>query len=381
MTINNPDCQGQGLGFTNPFADYVKMLPHEIILPTFYTAEEKELLTGTSLADALDQKLISLEKEFETLKSTTTNISWCQKLWWDENTNGLILDDWKLADAMYRSRALELPRGAGVGMVPVIDMSNHASDDRYNTRFEVDEDGESVLLVVRDDRTVDKAEEITIMYGCGGACEMVFSYGFLEEHASSAREVFLSLAIPSDDPLRMAKIRFAREAPGVRIFVDDSDQIRWESTFVWWACINEEDGLEFQVERTLDGDVELMAAWKGKELNAEALQSVLSEDPLRDVFTLRAVVRIQETVERQGMLLAASEDEYNNTTHPSDHIRSSVYETIGRLRALELELVTRTYEKLETEKADLLESTVVRRYLEEAQHGRTDTSHSPEDFS
>jgi hypothetical protein len=348
MTINSPDCQGHGVGVSNPFADYVKMLPHEILLPTFYTPEERDLLTGTSLSDALDQKMISLEREFDSLKAFTADIPWCQKIWWDDCTGCLSVEDWILADAMYRSRALELPRGLGVGMVPVVDMANHASDDRYNARFEVDEETESVLLVARDDRTVKQGDEITIMYGCGGACEMIFSYGFLEEHASSAREMFLGLSIPTDDPLRVAKIRFAQEAPGVRIYVDDSNQIHWESTFVWWACVNQEDGLDFRVERTIDGDMELKALWKDKELNAETLQSSLLDDRLRDVFALRAIVMIQQRIEQQGTKLAASEDGFKDTL-TGNQVRVPVYQTIGRLRALEMELLARAYEILETE--------------------------------
>lgn len=350
MTINSPDCEGNDIGFNNPFADYVKMLPHEILLPTFYTAEERGLLTGTSLSEALDQKLTSLEREFEGLKDSTAHIPWCQKFWWDIETGCLTFEDWKLADAMYRSRALELPRGAGLGMVPVIDMANHASDDHYNARFEVDEDAESVLLVARDNRKVENGEEVTIMYGCGGACEMIFSYGFLDEHASSAREIFLSLSIPSDDPLRVAKIRFAQEAPGVRLYVDDSNQVQWDSTFVWWTCANQEDGLDFLVERKLDGDMELQALWKDKHLDAGSLKSVLLQDRLRDVFLLRAVVMIQQRIEEQGIRLNASEDEFQNI-HWSDQVevRGSVYQTIGKLRTLEMELLGRAYAQLEEE--------------------------------
>lgn len=350
MTINSPDCEGHDIGFNNPFADYVKMLPHEILLPIFYTADERDLLIGTSLSDALDQKLTSLEREFEALKDSTAHIPWCQKLWWDIETGCLTFEDWKLADAMYRSRALELPRGAGLGMVPVIDMANHASDDHYNARFEVDEDSESVLLVARDSRKVDTGDEVTIMYGCGGACEMIFSYGFLDEHASSAREIFLGLSIPGDDPLRVAKIRCAQEAPGVRIYVDDSNQVHWESTFVWWACVNQEDGLDFHVERRLDGDMELQALWKDTPLDAGALKSVLLQDHLRDVFVLRAVVMIQQRIEEQGTRLTASEDGFQNI-HWSDQleIRGSVYQTIGKLRTLEMELLGRAYGQLEEE--------------------------------
>lgn len=348
MTINSPDNKDHTIGVNNPFAGYVKFLPKEYPLPTLYTLEEKELLVGTSLADALDQKLASLEKEFDGLKAATEHIPWCQQFWWDDITGCLDIGDWKLADAMYRSRALDLPRGASVGMVPVVDMANHAAVDHYNARFEVDQDAGSVLLVVQDDKSIKAGEEATIMYGAGGACEMIFSYGFLEEQANSAREMFLTLSIPDDDPFRLAKMRFAQEAPGVRIYVDEADQVCWDSTFVWWACVNQEDGLDFRVEQTVDGDMDLKASWKNGDLTAHQLRAALLEDRLRDVFVLRATVMVQQRVEEQGMRLAASEDDFDQAL-PDDQIRSWVYETIGRLRRLELDLLTRAFQTLEQE--------------------------------
>ena len=70
---------------------------------------------------------------------------------------------------------------------------------------------------------------------------MVFSYGFLEEGASSAREMFLSLSIPADDPLRMAKISYAEEAPGVRVFANEGGLVQWDSNYLWWAFDRLED--------------------------------------------------------------------------------------------------------------------------------------------
>ena len=64
----------------------MKFLPPSFPLPTFYTAEEQELLQGTSLAEALDAKLASLEREFEQLRQATEGIAWCQRSWWDEKT-------------------------------------------------------------------------------------------------------------------------------------------------------------------------------------------------------------------------------------------------------------------------------------------------------
>lgn len=349
MTINNPDAHHHGLGLHNPFADYLKFLPKKILLPTFYTSEERDLLVGTSLSDALDQKTTSLEREFTNLQKATESIPWCQRLWWDDESGCLDIEDWKLADAIYRSRALDLPRGGGIGMVPVVDMANHASDDRFNARFEVDEIHEHVLLVVRDNRSIQQGEEITIMYGVGGACEMIFSYGFIDEHATSAREIFLNLSIPSDDPLRLAKIRFAQEAPGVRLYVDDQNEVKWESTFVWWACVNQEDGLDFRVEQAVTGDTELQAVWNDQDLPANALHSTLLKHQLYDLFLLRAIVTIQQRVEDQGMRMAQSQDGFEGIIPDNVQIRTSVYETIGKLRSLEMDLLSRAYETLETQ--------------------------------
>lgn len=347
MTLGSPGNKSPAGTKQSAHADYVKFLPKTIPLPTFYREEERELLSGTSLASALEHKLASLEKEFNQLREVTSGVPWCQSVWWDEERGILTLDDWKLADALYRSRALELPCGVGDSMVPVVDMANHASDNRSNARFEVDDNG-NALLVVRDDKDIAADEEITIMYGVGGATEMIFSYGFLEEGASSAREMFLNLNIPEDDPLRMAKIRYAEEAPGVRIFMDDTEKVRWDSGYVWWACVNQEDGLDFRVARTNDGDMELKATWKDGEFAASELKDILLTDELRDIFVLRATVLIQQRLEEQGMQLAGTDEAFTRARDRSD-VGTSVWKLVSRLRDLELELVTQAFEQLETE--------------------------------
>ena len=347
MTMGSPDNEHRTGAKQSPHADYVKFLPKSIPLPTFYTEAERALLSGTSLKDALEQKLTSLEKEFDQLREETSTVPWCRDTWWDEQNGILTMDDWKLADAEYRSRALELPRGVGDSMVPVVDMANHASDNRSNARFEVDDDGNAVL-VVRDDKSIASGEEITIMYGVGGATEMVFSYGFLEEGASSAREMFLNLSMPEDDPLRIAKIRYAEEAPGVRIFVNHAGKVDWDSNYVWWACINEEDGLDFRVAQTNDGQKELKASWKGHEFAAGELKDILMNDQLRDIFVLRATVLIQQRLEEQGLALAGTEQAFLEARDQSDS-SESVWKLVSRLRDLELELVSDGFQHLETE--------------------------------
>lgn len=305
------------------------------------------MLQGTSLADALDQKLSSLEKEYEHLQEATSQIPWCQQVWWDEDGGSLTLDDWKSIDAMYRSRAMELPTQIGHAMVPLLDMANHASGPQCNARFEV-YPNDTICLQTCDDSHIAEGDEVNITYGCGGACEMIFSYGFLDKTIQSAREMFLGVTFPTDDPLRRAKIAFAEEAPGVRIYLDQDGKIRWESEFLWWACINEEDGLDFQVAQNHDGQMELKAFWKNVEFQARDLKHILAEDKLQDVFRLRATVMVQARVEEQGMLLASSENDFLDIVKRGN-VEEYTWRTIERLRDLELDMLNAAFEALDAE--------------------------------
>jgi hypothetical protein len=117
-------------------------------------------LHGTSLKAALDAKTASLVKEFDRLRECTVDIPWCWRYWWDSETGQLSIDDWKLVDAMYRSRALDLP-GTGHAMVPCVDMANHASGDRTGALYETDNNGNAVLEL-RLGQTLEMGEEVTI---------------------------------------------------------------------------------------------------------------------------------------------------------------------------------------------------------------------------
>ncbi|KAI4772218.1 SET domain-containing protein, partial [Aureobasidium sp. EXF-8845] len=184
-------------GVSSPFTEYVKYLPMEL-LPTFWSSAECELLDGTTLAPALTAKLNSLHREFEQVQNATSNLPWCAEQWWDEVDGIIQFDDWLQVDAFYRSRALEYPE-VGDCMVPCIDMANHTSGTGTAAIYEVDDQGNAVLLL-RDGKDIEQNGEITITYGDDkGACEMLFSYGFIEEEMQSARELFLDLSIPGDD--------------------------------------------------------------------------------------------------------------------------------------------------------------------------------------
>jgi hypothetical protein len=184
-----------------------------------------------------------------------------------------------------------------------------------------------------------------------GASEMIFSYGFLEKDMVDARQLFLDLDIPDDDPLKPAKKAVVDAAPGFRLFTPlGSTSTDWESPFVWWSCINEEDGLEFRVLQLNEGGRELKAAWKGEDLEtSEKLLEMLKKDSMWHLFLLRAVVTLQDRVASQLAQLYESEEYVQERCERGGDlvIRASVWDIAIKLRKLEAALLGKAFRDLE----------------------------------
>ncbi|EKV06264.1 SET domain protein [Penicillium digitatum] len=364
------------IGISNPWTEYVKFLPPSFPLPTFYTAEEQELLRGTSLAEPLVAKLAFLEREFEQLRQATGGIAWCQRSWWHERTGALTIDDWKYVDAAYRSRLLDLP-GSGLAMVPCIDMANHVSSDGVKALYDTDSEGNAVLQL-RWGKTIQPGEEITISYGNEkSASEMIFSYGFLESGITQAREMFLNLEIPEDDPLGLAKKMFCQNNSGVRIsVVDGSEEVTWESGLAWIACVNEEDGLHFGIAQTIDGGRELETTWKGEKVQSTShLRDLLAADPFWEIFQLRAAVLLLERLETQLALFQEAEEIISNLKEGKAALNSifrpGIFAAIAQFRTLEGNLLEKAIEDFIKQRTELLASKTVAEYFN-AQTGEPD---------
>lgn len=184
---------------------------------------------------------------------------------------------------------------------------------------------------------------------------MIFSYGFLENTMTSAKELFLDLHPSEDDPLGMAKTRVSTAAPGVKLSewsLDNNEitRVEWYSDFIWLVCINEEDGLEFRVLQTNDGGRELKTYWKEKELaDTSSLRDLLQQDPLWEVYQLRAVVLIQQRIEAQLQVLYETS---NGERFEYDHdqaIRKRPRDLALKLRDLESKLLEKAYSSLDDE--------------------------------
>ncbi|KAJ5676915.1 uncharacterized protein N7477_002548 [Penicillium maclennaniae] len=375
----------QHIGVSGPWTEYIKFLPPCFPLPTFYSAEEQELLRGTSLGDAVAAKESSLEREFEHLRHSTEHIDWCQLCWWNEGTGKMTLDDLKYADAAYRSRMVDLP-GSGHAMVPCVDMANHASGEEVNALYEADSDG-NALLQLRWGKSLQPGDEATISYGDEKpASEMIFSYGFLDDSQTEAKQVTFDMTPPSDDPLAIAKKMICRETPGIRVAMthdtnENSRQTVWDSPLVWWACVNEEDGLEIRVTQTTEGTRELETIWKGEKIRAPTqLRDLLANDPAWEIFRLRAVVLVLERLEAQVSILQETEEVLNNLRENEklfhNLFRPDIFALIERLRRLEAVLLARAVNDLGKQREELIASESVTAYL--AQQSQAE---EVEDFS
>ena len=347
LQLTNPRTQGK-IGVLNPFTEYVRYLPKQTLLPTFWSDAEKSLLIGTSLEAALEAKLKSLSDDFDLIRARTISIAWCKQYWWDAECVSRTFSDWKRVDALYRSRALDLP-GTGHAVVPCIDMANHSSGEETTALYKTAPNG-SAVLYLRAGKKVSPSDEITISYGDDkGACEMLYSYGFIEDTMVSAKELFLELDIPNDDPLRILKSQVAKVPPGFRLYLQTQDDIiGWEGAFVWLCCINEEDGLEFRELQDSNGERELRASWKDQDISDfEDFQEVLKNEPAWEIYQLRATVLLYERVTQQLLRLENSEG-YVQELWESEDLDDNVYDKAMKLRDLEQTLLLQAFEEFDT---------------------------------
>ena len=309
------------------------------------------MLIGTTLAPAVSSKLKSLQREYDLLCASASQTRWYQTV-----QDDLDFDDWLQVDVMYRSRALEMP-GIGHCMVPCVDLANHASGQATVASYEKGSDGSAVLLL-RDGKRVSEDGEVTITYGDEkGACEMIFSYGFLEDSMESAESLFLSLTIPNNDKFRVEKARLADCAPGFKLIDTGDSEIDWTGDFIWLLCVNEVDGLRFEIARTVDGEEEVGAFFRDTELagGAAGLHFLLQDSELWDVYKLRAVAILQQRVFDQLQLLYTTQEDVEAVEHGGEsNIRDGPYRLAMTLRRLEFDLLEEAYEILEAQVRILL---------------------------
>lgn len=295
------------VGVRNPWSDYVRFLPQKVPSPTMWSDGERMLLKGTSLEDSIITKMAVLSREFEDLREKTIQIPWCHSCWWEDGGpfQPLLLSDWVRLDAWYRSRSLVLGN-AGDVMVPVLDMANHSF--QHNAFWKQASNGNAVLFLEQGIQ-LDAGSEVTINYGARSDAESLFNYGFIDEKIPFASLV-LGVEPMVTDPLGTAKVAAFRKRPAIRIIGHSDGQTSWECPFLYFACLNEEDGLEFKTVQQVDGEHSLKVFWQGTDVteSTDQFETLISGHRLEDVFKLRAAELVRGRVELQIERLLASEE-------------------------------------------------------------------------
>ncbi len=180
-----------------------------------------------------------------------------------------------------------------------------------------------------------------------GACEMIFSYGFLEDGSTTAYDLFLDLELPNDDPLGGPKKAVSTCAPGVRL-IGDPQGVRWEGDYVYLICVNEEDGLKFELVQTTDGEQELQVLWQGQDLSdTSKLKALLQANPLWHVYNLRAVYIIQVRIDQQLQRLYGTAEVENRDLKEGTGIREGPWKLAMKLRELETGFLEQAYADFE----------------------------------
>ncbi|EWC44166.1 hypothetical protein DRE_06991 [Drechslerella stenobrocha 248] len=358
------------VGVKCPWTEYIKFLP-SVSVPTCWSEQQRELLKGTSLYVAVAAKLAGLDAEFNAFKLATQNISWCRKVWWDENR--LTFLDWLDCDSWLRSRVLQLP-DLGLSMIPFLDFCNHRSFP--NSFYDLDDDGNIILIhrLCALGQTSETIEEVTINYGEEkSAAEMLFSYGFVDQDRTTASWMALDLKdlegigeSGQQSVFLRAKQRLLESAPTV-LLIDMGELVEWTSDYVWLLCVNPEDGFNIQVLQQNDGSQHLQAFFDNQPLlNLGSLVEVLRMKPLWPVYQLRALTLVEERVLRQLAELNDSEA-ICGEIQKQNEAGTQIWHVSQSLRTLEKALMEKTVTILGRQKDHLLSSEVVRKYLSDMQ--------------
>ncbi|RKF63578.1 SET domain-containing protein 8 [Erysiphe neolycopersici] len=356
LSIGPQSNEERKFGLSSPWTDYVAMLPAEIPVPTMWSSKQLRMLKGTSLEAALNAKLDTLKQEFDYLYEATKEILWCENYWW--KSGKLKLHVWILLDAWFRSRSLELPV-FGEAMVPCIDMVNHSKNS--NSYYEsTSENG--VCLLLKPQEELEPNTEITINYGeTKSNAEMLYSYGFIDQE-SQILSLTLSLHPLDDDPLSKAKFAAYPGSPILRIYFEDK-YVKWNSPFIYFMCLNEEDGLEFKVLQQNDGNQILQVFWQDLDVSdkTDHFESLIIGHPLHKIFELRVITILCQRVEQQLEQIQQSDKIIEEMK--IDGVASERKSYAMQLRKSERYILENFLESLGTQKDTLLASDIIKEYL------------------
>ncbi|KAM7203703.1 hypothetical protein V8F33_002018 [Rhypophila sp. PSN 637] len=349
-------------GVSNPWKQYIKFLPKqsELLVPTLWNEQERDLLRGTSLESALEAKIRTLRREFDKVRQVSSGIPCWDELLWEHET--VEFRDWIFLDAVYRSRTLGLPR-SGESMVPCLDMANHAepANAYYN-----ENDQDEVVLYQFAGVDISEGEEVTISYGADkSSAEMLYTYGFLDALWLPPKETFDFPFDPAffECPLTKAKMAAFGEPPKIHLEYDrhageiTPDLVRWECPFAYLMCLNEEDGLKFDTLQETDGKRELRVKFQGEDVTERAkdFETLIMDHDNRQLFRYRVVMTVEHCLSVEYEKNCGQKESWScgqkesQSLGPAPDVRVECLDSARVLRERQRQILEAVLEKLHAE--------------------------------
>ncbi|GAO47452.1 SET domain-containing protein [Saitoella complicata NRRL Y-17804] len=316
-------------------------LPKKIPLPSTWTETEREIIQGTSIANATQPRQFRNKFIHGALRASEFAPSWVKNL---------SLEQYVLADTWYTSRCLD-----GSIMVPILDFANHSS--KANARWERNEAGD-MMLVLRDDlaEVVKEGDEITISYGEEkGSGELLFTYGFLEEELPYSKQM-TALAIPDGDDVAYeleAKMEVwkarAVGPPRLTLTVNtDGEHVEWDCPWFYLYILEDDDNIDF------------MSGYGSHEPGLTTLRAYIDDEFINEpadivrilkarrnkwpVYQSRANRAVLQCVEKQLQVLRETDELANNVAGREEVCRLGL-----KLREQEMQLLEKVKEQLSQE--------------------------------
>ncbi|KAK3319101.1 hypothetical protein B0H66DRAFT_517615 [Apodospora peruviana] len=356
--------------------EYMRIQQPDVPVPTMWSDAERALLKGTSLESATETEMELLRREFALIQAAayqTGILNWRETLL---NPSVITVRDWFWVDALFRSRAFDLPR-SGDSLIPYLDLVNHSRliDTAY---WQQDKKSKSVSLLLRNNTSVDGGDEITINYSSDyTAAEMLFNYGFIDDDfeitdqrlvlpldALMGRE--FSTSLPRPESLD-GKLHFLNARPMLELWFDKDKEVpRWSSPFAYLLGAHEDDGLTLSAEQH-QGKDRWRAFWRELEITdrIDILPMLIEQGvnstgwnarrSARDV-KFRVLATLVSVVERQLRILAEAERELmpGNNKPAAANVRPAVLQGVARLRSIERDILERSARALEQLKRPLI---------------------------
>ncbi|OMJ75492.1 hypothetical protein SteCoe_25341 [Stentor coeruleus] len=237
------------------WAPYIKILPEYFRnFPIFFTEEEKECLIGTAFIDLVNEKIVDIKEDYNTICSVAPEFA------------EVSFEEFCRVRMAVSSRifGMEIEKKSTDGFVPLADMLNHQKARQTSWKFCQQRNGFIIEAAV----DIFKGQEVLDSYGIKCNSRFLLNYGFTLDD-NDANEFPYLIKITEDLPFYEEKLDFLKARSHAFRMLKDTSKPCFQEMFTYMRLI-EVDDLDFLnqvIDEFLDNDFFI----QGKYLNAFSL--------------------------------------------------------------------------------------------------------------